>query len=372
MDYNSSVNNSINILIVDDIPANLKVLGEILKSDGFRVRPVPSGQLALQVIEKEKPDLILLDIMMPEMDGYEVCRRIKANPVFSEIPIIFISALNETNDVVKALKAGGVDYVTKPFQAEEVLARVHTHIKLYLQSIELKKINITKDKFFSIIAHDLKGPMGGFTGMTQLLAEHMQHMSMSEIQEYLGMLRDSSNNLFQLLENLLQWARLQQGAVPFNPEMVQLLAVANENVKMIEEFANHKGIKIQMDIPPQINIYADRNMLQSILRNHISNALKFTPEGGNVILAAKVPDEKNVEISIEDSGIGMSPEMIQSLFRLDARNGRPGTGGEPSTGLGLLLCKEFIEIHGGTIHVESVLEKGSKFQITIPANISHS
>jgi signal transduction histidine kinase len=200
----------------------------------------------------------------------------------------------------------------------------------------------------------------------------MQHMSMNEIQEYLGMLRDSSNNLFQLLENLLQWARLQQGAVPFNPEMVQLLAVANENVKQIEEFANHKGIKIQMDIPPQINIYADKNMLQSILRNHISNALKFTSKGGNVILTAKAQNENFIEISIEDSGIGMSPEMIQSLFRIDARNGRAGTGGEPSTGLGLLLCKEFIEKHGGSIRVESELEKGSKFQITIPVSTSHS
>ncbi len=268
---------------------------------------------------------------------------------------------------MKALKAGGVDYVTKPFQAEEVLARVHTHIKLYLQSIELKKINITKDKFFSIIAHDLKGPMGGFTGMTQLLAEHMQNMSMAEIQQYLGLLRDSSNNLFQLLENLLQWARLQQGAVPFNPEMVQFLQlIVNENVKLIEEFANHKGIKIQMDIPPQINIYADKNMLQSILRNHISNALKFTPEGGNVILAAKVPDEKNIEISIEDSGIGMSPEMIQSLFRLDARNGRPGTMANPAPDLDYCFARNLLKNKVEQSVLKVCLTKGSKFQITVP------
>lgn len=369
MDNNSTGQNTVNILIVDDIPANLKVLGDILKSDGFRVRPVPSGKLALQVIEKEKPDLILLDIMMPEMDGYEVCRRIKANPAFSEIPIIFISALNETGDVVKALKAGGVDYITKPFQVEEVLARVHTHIKLYQQSIELKKINLTKDKFFSIIAHDLKGPMGGFTGMTELLAEHMKNMTMDEIQQYLGMLRDSSNNLFQLLENLLQWARLQQHEISFNPESIHLQSIVNENVKLIEEFARHKGIKINMDIPASINVFADKNMLQTILRNHISNALKFTPVGGNVMLTANVPDDKYVEISVTDSGIGMTPEMIDSLFSLDARNGRPGTDGEPSTGLGLLLCKEFVEKHGGTIRVESKIDKGSRFRFSLPVNI---
>jgi two-component system, sensor histidine kinase and response regulator len=369
MNNYESGQNTANILIVDDIPANLKVLGDILKNEGFRVRPVPSGKLALQVIEKEKPDLILLDIMMPEMDGYEVCRHIKANHQFSEIPIIFISALNETGDVVKALKAGGVDYVTKPFQAEEVLARVHTHIKLYRQSIELKMINLTKDKFFSIIAHDLRGPMGGFAGMTELLVEHMQHMTMDEIQENLGLLRDSSNNLFQLLENLLQWARLQQHEISYNPGTLNLQSIANENVKLIEEFAKHKGIKITMDIPGKLNVYADKNMLQTILRNHISNALKFTPVGGNVLLTANAPDDKYVEISVSDSGIGMTQEMIDSLFSLNSQNGRPGTGGEPSTGLGLLLCKEFVEKHGGTIRVESEIDKGSRFRFTVPMTI---
>lgn len=368
MENNLSGQNMPNILIVDDIPANLKVLSEILKTEGFRVRPVTSGKLALQVIEKEKPDLILLDIMMPDMDGYEVCRQIKANKQFNEIPIIFISALNETGDVVKALKAGGVDYVTKPFQAEEVLARVHTHIKLYLQSIELKKINLTKDKFFSIIAHDLKGPMGGFTGMTELLAEHMQQMSMKEIQDYLGLLRDSSNNLVQLLENLLEWASLQQGEIPYKPENLQLMAIVRDNVKLIEEFANHKCITIKTEVQPELKVYADKNMLQSILRNHISNALKFTPVGGNVYLTASFADNNFVEVSVQDSGIGMSREMVDNLFSLGARNGRPGTEGEPSTGLGLLLCKEFIEKQGGSIRVESEIGKGSRFLFTVPAN----
>jgi len=175
-----------NILIVDDVPANLKVLGEILKGEGYKVRPVPSGALALQVAEKEMPDLILLDIMMPEMDGYEVCRRMKENPLLREIPIIFISALNETTDIVKALKSGGVDYITKPFKAEEVTARVNAHARLQMQKIELKKLNTTKDKFFSIIAHDLKGSMGGFMGATEVLADQLGAMWMDEITGFLN------------------------------------------------------------------------------------------------------------------------------------------------------------------------------------------
>jgi signal transduction histidine kinase len=358
-----------NILIVDDIPANLQVLGAILKHEGYKVRPVPSGVLALQVAEKEKPDLILLDIMMPEMDGYEVCRRIKANPFLSDIPIIFISALNETNNVVKALKSGGVDYVTKPFQAEEVTARVNTHVKLYQQSIELQKLNVTKDKFFSIIAHDLKGPMGGFKGMTELLAEHMSNMTMDEVQEHLGTLRDSSVNLFRLLENLLQWARLQQGAIPFTPEFIQLNHIVKDNIDLIQESARHKGIEIQHDVPPNTKVMADTNMLQTILRNLLSNAVKFSRAGGIVSITAKASDEKNIEISVKDSGIGMSQQMVENLFRLDARNGRPGTDGEPSTGLGLLLCKEFIETHGGKIRVESEENKGSSFTFSMEGSI---
>lgn len=358
-----------NVLIVDDIPANLQVLGAILKSAGYKVRPVPSGALALQVAEKEKPDLILLDIMMPDMDGYEVCRRIKANPFLSGIPIIFISALNETSDVVKALKSGGVDYVTKPFQAEEVIARVHTHVKLYRQSIELQNLNITKDKFFSIIAHDLKGPMGGFKGMTELLAEYMPNMTMDEVQENLGLLRDTSTNLFRLLENLLQWARLQQGAVPFDPETIHLESMVKESVGLIQELAKHKGIEITQDIPGQLKVFADNNMLQTIFRNLLSNAVKFSSAGETVSISAKAADDKNIEISVKDSGIGMPQEMIDNLFRLDSRSGRPGTAGEPSTGLGLLLVKEFVEKIGGKIRVESEVEKGSVFTFTIPGSI---
>ncbi len=358
--------NIANILIVDDIPANLKVLGEILKAEGYKVRPVPNGALALQVAEKEKPDLILLDIMMPDMDGYEVCRRMKANPQLCDIPIIFISALNETTDIVKALKSGGVDFVTKPFQAEEVSARVHTHVKLYRQSIELQKLNETKDKFFSIIAHDLRGPLGGFMSMTELLSEHMPDMETSEIQDYLGTLRDASGNLFRLLENLLQWSRLQQGTIQFNPETIHLQSIVEECVGLVQELAKNKGIEIALDIPGQLNVFADNNILQTIIRNLISNAVKFTPKGGSVRLSAKTSDTNSVEISIEDTGIGMSPEMIGSLFSPGARNGRAGTDGEPSTGLGLLLCKEFVEEHGGKIRVESEEGKGSVFSFVLP------
>ena len=172
MDNNNYLlNNTPNILIVDDVPANLKVLGDMLKSEGYKVRPVLSGMQAIQVAEKEKPDIILLDVMMPDMNGYEVCKLLKENKNLCDIPVIFISALSDTADIVKALNSGGVDYISKPFQGEEVRARVATHIKLYLQNKELQKLNAEKNKFFSIIAHDLRGPLGGLMGLAEIISD---------------------------------------------------------------------------------------------------------------------------------------------------------------------------------------------------------
>lgn len=362
----TSIQNIPNILIVDDIPANLKVLGDILKSEGWKVRPVPSGALALQVAEKERPDLILLDIMMPDMDGYEVCRRLKENKLLHDIPVIFISALNETNDVVKALKYGGVDYITKPFRAEEISARVKTHIKLRRQSIELQELNIAKNRFFSIIAHDLRGPMGGFMGLTDILTEELNNMSMAEIQEFLASMRDSATNLFKLLENLLQWARIQEGGIILNRERVLFRQIVTESLEMIQESAKKKEITIECDISDQLEVFADSNLIQIVIRNLVSNAVKFSLRGGTVNISAKTTKDEGVEISVKDMGIGMNQNMVESLFRLDVKNGRSGTEGEQSTGLGLLLCKEFIEKHGGNISVESEVGKGSVFMFNIP------
>ena len=372
---NETVSNSENpyILVVDDIGANLKLLGDILNGGGYHIRPVTDGEMALKVAEKETPGLILLDIMMPGMNGYKVCRQLKENPGLKEVPVIFISALSDSYDIVKALNLGGVDYITKPFQAEEVIARVNTHYKLYQQSLELKKqrkelqeLNATKDKFFSIIAHDLRGPFNGFLGLTQLMAEELENLTSEEIKDFTLSMRNSAADMFRLLENLLEWARMQQGLITFNKQVDQLAPIVDESIAIILEPAKIKGIEINLDIPADITVFADRNILQTVIRNIVSNAVKFTPKGGIIRVSAKVTDYNNVEISIKDTGIGMSNKMIDDLFRLDVQTNRKGTEGEPSSGLGLLLCKDFIEKHSGKIWVESEEGKGSVFFFTIP------
>ena len=364
-----------NILIVDDVPANLKILGDILKLDGYKVRPVPSGKLALQVVEKEKPDLILLDIMMPEMDGFEVCRRLKENEGFNDIPIIFISALNDTSDIVKALKSGGVDFITKPFHSEEVSARVKTHIKLHLQSKllnqqrkDLQELIATKDKFFSIISHDLRGPIGGFMSFTEMMVEDFTSFTPDQQKEMTLEMNLSARTIYSLLENLLEWSRMQQGHTAYKPQQVNLSELASDCTRTLSDLIRKKELQLEFKISEKLNVYADINMLQSIIRNLISNAIKFTPKEGKVTISASCTENNTTVVIVKDTGIGMNKSMISNLFKLNINNSRPGTEGEQSSGLGLLLCNEFVVKHGGELWVESEEGKGSEFYFTIPQN----
>ena len=249
----------------------------------------------------------------------------------------------------------------------DVTEEIHAESKIKKQNEELINLNATKDKFFSIIAHDLRTPFNSFLGLTQIMAEDLPSLKMSQVQEIAVSMSKSATNLYRLLENLLQWSQIQHGAIPFNPEVVQLGLVADESIDMIQESAKSKGIDITYVIPDNTEVFADSNMLQTIIRNLISNAVKFTPKGGKVNLSAKATNEKTIEISIKDSGIGMNQKLINNLFRLDIKTNRTGTEGEPSSGLGLLLCKEFIEKHGGKIWVESEVGIGSAFYFTLPA-----
>jgi two-component system sensor histidine kinase/response regulator len=353
------------ILIVDDTPVNLKLLGDILEGEGYIVRPVPNGKLALNVAEKGKPDLILLDIMMPDMDGFEVCKRLKENQKLKDVPIIFISAYTETGYIVKALSSGGVDFITKPIQPEEVLVRVNTHLKLHLQFEELKELNASRNKLFSIITHDLRSPLSGFLGLTQLLVDELPNLNMATIHEMAMDMRNSATSFYGLLENLLQWSQMEQGKIPFNPQNTLLFKVVDESISTVKYSANIKGIEIINYVPEELKVIADDKMIQTVIRNLVSNAVKFTQSGGKIDISARISGLKSIELSVSDSGIGMSSTMIDNLFRLDRQTNRPGTENESSTGLGLIICKNLIEMHGGQLLVESTEGKGSVFRFPL-------
>ena len=249
----------------------------------------------------------------------------------------------------------------------DITERKQAEDELILKTEELQNLNAEKDKFFSIIAHDLRSPFNSFLGLTHIMAEELPNLKMSDIQEIAVSMSKSATNLYRLLENLLQWAQIQKGAIAFNPHEIDLQMIVNESIEMIIESARKKNIEIATHIPIGLSVFADSNMLQTIIRNFISNAVKFTPNRGTIHLSAKIGNHEMVEICIKDSGIGMPQSMVNQLFRLDTKTTRAGTDSEPSTGLGLVLCKEFIEKHGGKIWVKSEVEKGSEFHFTIPS-----
>lgn len=238
--------------------------------------------------------------------------------------------------------------------------------EIRLKNEELHRMNVEKDKFFSIIAHDLRSPFNGFLGLTELMVEDLPTMSMDDIKKIALIMRTSATNLFSLLGNLLDWSRLQRGLSTFSFESFLLKPKISESMVFVMDGANKKGITVSYDVPGDLEVYADRNMVAGMIRNIASNAVKFTNKGGNIAISAKPVADNFVEISIKDSGIGMNQEMIDHLFLLDVNTSRSGTEGEYSTGLGLILCKDFIEKHGGKLWVESEEEKGSTFRFTLP------
>jgi two-component system sensor histidine kinase/response regulator len=361
------------IVIVDDNPVNLNVLAAMVRSSNYAVDLTDSGITALKIIEASPPDLILLDIMMPEMDGLEVCRRLKHQDSTKDIPVIFISALTETESKLNGFHAGGVDYITKPFQKEEVLARIQVHLNLKYAQEELlrknellRRANNTKNKLFSIISHDLRGPISALMTLLELLAHSPEHFTEEEKKTLLNHLSLAVKSTSDLLENLFCWAQTQRGTIRFQPEILQLNPIIDQTVKLFAGIARVKKLRILTDLQEPVEIHADGNLLRTVIRNLLSNSVKFTPENGEIKIKTEMSGS-TVTVSISDNGVGI-PEKIQSLlFNVNEQISTTGTSGEKGSGLGLILCKEFVEKHGGTIHIESQEGFGSIVTFVLPA-----
>jgi len=357
------------ILIVDDNKDNLRLAGSILKENGYKIAVVLDGESALNILKKKEFDLVLLDVMMPGIDGFEVCRRIKSDQKLKEIPIIFLTAKNQPEDIVNGFKTGGVDYVSKPFNKEELLARVGVHVKLKQSIEDLLKLNDQKDKFFSIMAHDLRSPFSSIIGFSELLEEQVKQKKYAEIEEYANIINLSSHRAIDLLTNLIEWARFQIGRMEFNPKYIEINDLVKGITLLFGDIAGQKNISIINNCNNEnASVFADKEMLKTVLRNLISNAIKFTMQSGKIIVNTEC-NKKNLTVSIRDNGVGISQSVFDKLFKIDSVGSTSGTNKEKGTGLGLILCKEFIEKHNGTIWVESEEGKGSKFSFNIPRNL---
>jgi signal transduction histidine kinase len=367
--------NNFKVLIVGDKPENMQVLGKILCKNGLNIISATSGPQALEIMAADLPDLVLLDIAVPEMDGYEVCRKIKENPATKSIPVIFLTAQVQTEDIIHGFEAGAADYVIKPFNLSELLSRVFTHLELKRardiitgQNDRLKYLNDTKDKFFSIISHDLRSPFTILHGFAEHLQTNYKNMNDESRQELIRAMTASAAQTLKLIENLLQWAKVQLDKMKCDPREISLSEIFDDNARLLKANAAKKNIVIKTKVYDEDTAYADYDMINLVVRNLISNALKFTGNGGEVLVEAQNKNDKEgaIEVRVSDNGIGIKAGNLEKLFRIDSHFTTDGTDNEPGTGLGLILCREFVEKNGGKIRAESESGKGSKFIFTLP------
>ena len=360
------------ILIVDDTPANIDVLDLFLEKEGYKISIAQSGESALDLADRISPDLILLDVMMPGIDGFETCRRLKSNDKTSDIPIIFITARNESADIIKGFSLGGVDYITKPFSQEEVCARVHLHLKLktLMAALETKNqkladLNDLKNKFLGMASHDLRNPISTIQGFSKILLDHGETLAEDTKKEFLQSIHKVSHDMLTLLDDLLNISTIESGKLELQVKRGSFGQLVKERVRMYQVMAERKNLATHLDIEEMAEFSFDPNRISQVIDNLLSNAIKFSPPGKEIYIWL---GQKNgqAKFSVRDQGPGISPDDQDKLFKhFQKLKARP-TADEPSHGLGLAIAKKMVEAHKGKITVESQPGSGATFSFVIP------
>ena len=385
----SNPENNGNILIVDDTPENIQVLSATLNECGYKVRGVTNGKMALRAILHSPPDLILLDIRMPEMNGYEVCQQLKADPQTEKIPVIFISASDEVLDKIQAFSKGGVDYITKPFHIEEVIARVEHQLtirrlqqqlltknqQLEQEIIERKKAeqaafaaSNAKTQFLANMSHELRTPLNAILGFAQVL---IRESSLNQEQlEFLRIINRSGEHLLELINDILDISKIEAGIIGLYETSFDLYRLTDNLEEMFQLLAEKKQLVLNFILDSQVPQYikTDEKKLRASLINLLGNAIKFTFNGSITLRVSKKTLSSNnaiLNFEIQDTGVGISPEEMTHLFEAFVQT-ESGQKAAEGTGLGLTITRKFIEIMGGEITLESTVNKGTTFKFYIP------
>ena len=360
------------ILIVDDVVSNVLLLKILLTNEKFQVCTANNGRTCIEMAKKEHPDLILLDVMMPDINGFDTAVVLKKDEETKDIPIIFLTALNTPQDLVHGFQVGANDFLTKPFNKEELVMRVTQQISLVAakriiekQNAELKATLSNRDKMYSVIAHDLRSPMASIRMVLNLV---VQSASVETVGPELYMLLDQANReseeVHDLLDNLLKWTKSQTGRLSVVLQELDLNDIVPGVVEIFDVIAQTKHITLELkktDAP--LKVTADNDMLKTVLRNFMSNAVKFSPDNSTIqIIMANEGDFARV--SVKDQGVGIAADRLGSIFHKGETT--YGTGGEEGSGLGLQLCQDFARKNGGDCYVESVEGEGSTFSFTVP------
>ena len=377
MELNETIESQINrsdykILIVDDVVSNVLLLKILLTNEKFQVCTASNGNMCIEMAKSEHPDLILLDVMMPDLNGFDTAVILKKSPETQEIPIIFLTALNNPSDLVKGFQVGANDFLTKPFNKEELVMRVMHQIQLVAakriivrQNEELKRTISNRDKMYSVIAHDLRSPMASIRMVLNLAVNVVPKDVVGE--EIFGLLDKAnreSEETHDLLDNLLKWTKSQTGRLSVVYQDLALDDIVPGVVDIFKMIAEMKKIELKyLPAEEQLTVHADNDMIKTVIRNFLSNAVKFTPEGKAIEVFYKREGDF-ARVCVRDHGVGIAPDRVENIFHTGETT--YGTGGEEGSGLGLQLCQDFARKNGGDAQVESTLGEGSTFSFTIP------
>ena len=370
--FESKINRSdYKILVVDDVMSNVLLLKILLTNKQFQVITCSNGNSCLELARTEHPDLILLDVMMPDISGFDTCSELRKDEETKDIPVIFLTALNNPADLVHGFQVGGNDFLTKPFNKEELVMRVMHQISLVAakriivsQNIELRRTISNRDKMYSVIAHDLRSPMASIRMVLNLLVNAIPPETIGqELFDLIDKANRESEETHDLLDNLLKWTKSQTGRLNVVLQEFDLAEVVPGVVDIFVMIAETKHIKLNLNIEEGVEVNADKDMLKIVIRNFISNAIKFSNENSTIDISVK-NEAPMARISVRDHGVGISADRIATLFS-DGKT-TYGTANEEGSGLGLQLCKDFAVKNGGDVEVTSIEGEGSTFSVLVP------
>jgi two-component system sensor histidine kinase/response regulator len=361
------------VLAVDDEPANLDLISRRLQALGCAVLRASSGEQALAIAERDRPDLLLLDVMMPGIDGWETCRRLKKNELTASIPVIFVTAADATEDVVKGFEAGGVDYIAKPVEALELAARVRSTLftkrlqdELRASNLELRKVERSRQELIGMLGHDIRNLANSVVAFLQLVGMGQLDPTRPEFAELLGLSESNVSEMLRMVNALLDVYKLEEGRLEAVPQAMRLGELALKSISQVKPEARAKGISVTSEVG-DATVFVDDGLIVRVLTNLLANAVKHTPSGGKVRIEARKADEGTdfVLVRVVDTGPGITAQDAPNVFDrfYQGGNGRSRGG----TGLGLAFCRLAVALHGGTIRVANAGQPGAMIDLTLPA-----
>ncbi len=369
---------SYKILIVDDILENRKLLASIIKEQtDYEVITARSGLDVISMLDDEQidtPDLILLDVMMPELNGFDVAARLKEDPRSRDIPIIFITGLTDTKSKVKGFESGGADYISKPFNKLELLARVNTQLRLKKnedslrqKNLELEELNKTKNIYLGIVAHDLRNPLMTISGVAELFLMKYKEELTDDQKRFVDIIKRSGSFMKSLVEDFLDYSAIEAGKLTLNLKAANISQLIRENVTYNKSLAEGKGIELELNCDEDLpqTIFVDEHKMLQVINNLVSNAIKFSHPRTKIEVSLKQQGEALL-FFVKDQGQGIPESELDKLFAPFSRTSIKSTAGEGGSGLGLVIVKKIVNGHGGKIWVESQVGQGTTFYVTIP------